>query len=160
MIPVYSFIGWSGTGKTTYLESLVAYLKSRGARVAVIKHDAHRFDIDKKGKDSQRFAAAGADVVAIADGEKSAVMEYRPVDFGGLLAKITDVDLILVEGWHTDAPNPILVHRAALGQAPKMNPADCFAVVSDAAPAAGGPPLFPLEDPAPMGEFLLAQIQL
>lgn len=157
MIPVYSFIAWSGTGKTTYLEALVAELKARGVRVAVIKHDAHRFDIDQKGKDSRRFAEAGADVVAIADGEKCAVMEYRPVTFEALLTKITDVDLILVEGWHTDARNPILVHRAALGQAPKADPSACFAVVSDVPLEAGGVPLFPLGDPAPMAEFLLAQ---
>lgn len=40
-IPVYTFVAWSGTGKTTFLEKLVAELKARGKRVATIKHDAH-----------------------------------------------------------------------------------------------------------------------
>ena len=155
MIPVFSFIAWSGTGKTTYLEALTAELKRRGLRVAAVKHDAHRFDIDREGKDSHRLAAAGADVVAVADGEKCALLEYRPVDFAALLSKITGVDVILVEGWHEAAPNPIVVHRSALGQPPRLDPADCIAAVSDVPLETGGRPLFPLDDPVPMAEFLM-----
>ena len=155
MIPVFSFIAWSGTGKTTYLERLVTALTARGIRTAVIKHDAHRLALDKPGKDSYRFAAAGARVVALSDSESCAVLEYRPVSFDALLEKITDVDLILVEGWHENARNPIVVHRAAAGQSPKLNPADCIAAVSDVPLETGGKPLFPLDDPAPMVSFLL-----
>lgn len=155
MAPVFSFIAWSGTGKTTYLERLTAELKARGLRVAVLKHDAHRFDIDREGKDSQRFAAAGADVVAIADGEKWALMEYRPVSFDGILAKITDVDLILAEGWHSEARNPIVVYRAASGKPPKLDPRTCLAAVSDVPLETGDRPLFPLDDPSPMAEYLI-----
>ena len=155
MIPVFSFIAWSGTGKTTYLESLVAELKRRGVRVAVVKHDAHSFTLDREGKDSRRFADAGAEVVAVADSGKWALMEYRPVGFEELLSKITGVDLILVEGWHRYARNPIVIHRAACGQEPKMDPADCVAAVSDVPLETAGTPLFPLDDPAPMAEFLM-----
>ena len=156
---VYSFIAWSGTGKTTYLERLIAALKARGLRVAAVKHDAHRFDIDREGKDSWRFARAGADVVAVADGEKCAVMEYRPVRLETLLARLPDVDIVLVEGWHEEAGNPILLYRAAAGKAPKLPPADCFAVVSDAPLDAGDRPCFPLDDPAPLAEFLTRQVK-
>ena len=155
MIPVFSFIAWSGTGKTTYLENLIAALKARGVRVAVIKHDAHRFELDQPGKDSRRFANAGAEVVAVADSGKWALMEYRPVSFDELLEKITGVDMILVEGWHKYARNPIVLHRAACGQEPKVDPADCIAAVSDVPLETGGKPLFPLDDPAPMAEFLM-----
>ena len=154
---VYSFIAWSGTGKTTYLERLIAALKARGLRVAAVKHDAHRLSLDTEGKDSWRFARAGAEVVAVADSEKCAVMEYRPVTLDGLLSGIRDVDIVLVEGWHEEAGNPILVHRAAAGKAPKLDPADCFAVVSDTALDTGGRPLFPLDDPAALAGFLAAQ---
>ena len=157
MIPFYNFIAWSGTGKTTYLERLVAELKARGARVAVVKHDAHRFEIDREGKDSWRFARAGADVVAIADGEKRALMEYRPVtSLKQLLSGICDVDLILVEGWHAEAVNAIALHRAGSGKPLKLPPEKCVAVVSDTPLETGDTPLFPLDDPAPMADFLLA----
>ena len=153
---VYSFIAWSGTGKTTYLEGLIAALKARGMRVAAVKHDAHRFDVDKEGKDSWRFARAGADAVAVADGEKCAVMEYRPRSLADILARLPEVDVVLVEGWHAEAPNPILLHRAAAGQPPKLRPADCFAVVTDAPLDCGDRPVFPLDDPEPLAEFLLS----
>ena len=158
MIPVYSFVAWSGTGKTTYLTALIGVLAARGIRTALVKHDAHRFEIDREGKDTRRFADAGAQVVAIADGEKWALMEYRPVTLETILSKITDVDLVLVEGWHTDARNPIVVHRAATGQPPKLNPADCVAAVSDVPLETGGKPLFPLDDPTPMADFLIAAL--
>ena len=159
MTPVFSFVAWSGTGKTTYLEGLIAALKARGARVAVVKHDAHRFQIDKEGKDSWRFARAGADVVAVADSEKCAVMDYRPNDLSDILAMIRDVDLVLVEGWHNAGEHPIVVYRAGAGQPPKLDPAACFAAVSDVPLDAGDRPCFPLDDPAPMAEFLLEQIR-
>jgi len=154
---VYSFIAWSGTGKTGYLEKLIAALKARGARVAAVKHDAHRFDIDREGKDTWRFAKAGADAVAIADGEKCAVMEYRPCSLADILARLPDVDIVLVEGWHAEAPRPILVYRAAAGQPPKLPPADCFAVVTDTPLDTGDRPVFPLDDADKLAEYLLTQ---
>ena len=65
-IPVLTFTAYSNTGKTTYLEKLIPCLKSAGLRIAVIKHDAHDFQADIEGKDSWRFAQAGADIVAVA----------------------------------------------------------------------------------------------
>ena len=64
-----SFVAKSGTGKTTLLEKVIADLKGRGYRVGVIKHDAHRFDIDHPGKDSYRLTAAGADTMMISSPE-------------------------------------------------------------------------------------------
>ena len=157
MPAVYSFIAWSGTGKTSYLEKLIAALKKRGARVAAVKHDAHCFDLDREGKDSWRFAMAGADVVAIADGEKCAVMEYRPRTLSDILAQMRDVDVVLVEGWHAEAQTPILLYRAAAGKPPKLDPAKCFAVVTDAPLAAGDRPVFALDAPEALADFLLAQ---
>ena len=158
MAPVYSFIAWSGTGKTTYLEGLIAALTARGVRVAAVKHDGHRVDLDREGKDSWRFAMAGADAVAIADGEKCAVMEYRPVSLTELLGRLPDADVVLVEGWHAEAENPILLHRAATGKAPKLDPAVCFAVVTDAPLDTGGVPCFPLDAPEPLADVLCTQL--
>ncbi len=64
-VKALSFVAKSGTGKTTLLEKVIAELKSRGYRVGVIKHDAHRFEIDQPGKDSYRLSAAGADATLI-----------------------------------------------------------------------------------------------
>ena len=70
MIPAIAIAAYSGTGKTTLIERLPA-LRSRGLRVAVVKHDGHRFDIDHEGKDSWRFTQAGAQVCVISSAEKN-----------------------------------------------------------------------------------------
>jgi len=156
--PVFSFIAWSGTGKTTYLMGLIAALKTHGVRVAAVKHDAHELSLDCEGKDSWLLARAGADVVAVADGGKWSLMEYRPRGLSEILAHLHDVDLVLVEGWHREAEHPVLLHRAATGKPPKLPPSECFAVVSDTPLDCGDIPCFPLNDPAPLAEFLLSQL--
>jgi len=59
-IPVIAFAAYSGTGKTTLIEKLVCELEDRGLRLAVIKHDGHKFEIDHEGKDSWRFCQSGS----------------------------------------------------------------------------------------------------
>ncbi len=70
-----SFVAKSGTGKTTLLEKVIAELKGRGYRIGVVKHDAHRFDIDHPGKDSHRLTEAGADTMLISSPEKLALIK-------------------------------------------------------------------------------------
>ena len=41
-------------------EGLIRALTARGFRIGVLKHDAHRLELDKKGKDTWRFRQAGA----------------------------------------------------------------------------------------------------
>ena len=104
-VPAVAFSAYSGTGKTTLIEKLIPCLKSSGLRVAVIKHDAHHFEIDHEGKDSWRFAQAGADTVILSSAEKTALVTARQFSLNELLAQVQDVDLILVEGYkNTDLP--------------------------------------------------------
>ena len=65
--------GVKKSGKTTLLEKLIPALAARGVSSAVVKHDAHRFEIDREGKDSWRFTQAGADVVLLSSPEKTAL---------------------------------------------------------------------------------------
>ncbi len=159
-IPCFTFVAYSNTGKTTYIERLIAELKSRGVRVGALKHDAHEFEIDKPGKDSWRFARAGADVVAVASATKAAVMDYRAVDFAELVSRIKDVDVILVEGWHREGEKLICLYRAASGKPLKLDPARCAAIVTDAPPEPDWPPVFPLDNPAPMAEFIMKEAKI
>ncbi len=112
-IPVIAFAAWSGTGKTTLIEKVVAVLKAKGLRLAVIKHDAHRFEIDREGKDSWRFTQAGADVVLLSSPEKTALVAQRAHTLRELIASVRDVDLILVEGYKNEDLPQIGVSRAA-----------------------------------------------
>lgn len=101
LVPIITFVGKSGTGKTTLLEQLIPMLKARGLRLAVLKHDAHHFEMDKPGKDTYRFTAAGADVVTISNAEKFAMIEQPPEELSlrDIISRLPQVDLVLTEGY-------------------------------------------------------------
>ena len=113
-VKVVSFVAKSGTGKTTLLEKVIAHLKERGYRVGVIKHDAHRFDIDHPGKDSYRLTAAGADTMLISSSEKLALVkkqvESQTIE-ELLTSYFTDVDIVLTEGFKKSSMPKIELHR-------------------------------------------------
>ncbi|OAT82319.1 molybdopterin-guanine dinucleotide biosynthesis protein B [Desulfotomaculum copahuensis] len=100
--PVICVVGTANTGKTTFLEKLIVELKGRGCRVGAVKHH-HRgdFEIDRPGKDTWRFACAGADAVCISAPRKAAVI--RRVADELMLEEIVPllgaVDLVLAEGF-------------------------------------------------------------
>jgi len=155
-IPVYSVVAFSGTGKTTLLEKLVAELKRRGLRVAVIKHDAHEFEIDHEGKDSWRFTRAGADVTVVASGSKAAIMENRPVTLETLISKITDVDIILAEGYKSGKWPRIAIQRGATRKPLPIPAEDCFAIVTDV-PGQTDKPCFDLEDICGLADLIMGK---
>ena len=113
-VKAVSFVAKSGTGKTTLLEKVISVLKGKGYRVGVVKHDAHRFDIDHPGKDSYRLAAAGADTMLIASPEKLALIkkhdESPPVE-ELLSTYFSDVDIVLTEGFKKSDLPKIELHR-------------------------------------------------
>lgn len=153
-IPVFAVVAYSGSGKTTFLERLVPELKRDGMRVAVVKHDAHQFDLDREGKDSWRMSKAGADVVGIVSGTGAALMENRPASIRSILDSIQNVDVILTEGYKHEGWPKFMLHREAAGKPLPLEPAQCLAVISDVQiPAA--PRQFSLDDAAGVAKFIL-----
>lgn len=131
MKKVYSFVGYSGSGKTTLIEKVIKELKIRGLRVAAIKHDAHRFEIDHEGKDSDRITKAGADMTLLVSGEKAVIMENRPTDLERLVEYVHDVDLILTEGYVFGPWKKIAINRTASKKEMRIPVEECFAIMSD-----------------------------
>ncbi|MDX2495259.1 MAG: molybdopterin-guanine dinucleotide biosynthesis protein B [Desulfuromusa sp.] len=114
--PVVSIVAKSGTGKTTLLEKLIAELKLRGYRVGVVKHNAHKFNIDHEGKDSWRLTQAGADTMLITSAEKIAMVKQLPAGDEPPLTEIIasycgDLDILLTEGFKRNNLPKIEVHR-------------------------------------------------
>jgi molybdopterin-guanine dinucleotide biosynthesis protein B len=105
--------GASGSGKTTLAEKLIPLLAGRGRRVAYLKHDAHRFQMDQPGKDTWRAMAAGASAVAIASADAWAWLARVAVpDIDELVRRALAVaDVCLVEGYHGSRHPKILVVR-------------------------------------------------
>ncbi len=159
-LPAVSFVAKSGTGKTTLLEQVVTELKQRGWRLGVIKHDAHRFDIDHPGKDSYRLTAAGADTMLISSPEKLAVVKKHaaspPIE--ELIATyFGDVDIVLTEGFKKSGLPKIEVHRAERSSTLLCRGEDhdpsLVAVASDE-PLQLDVPLLGLNDPAGVANFV------
>ena len=148
MIPVISIVGRSGSGKTTLICNLIPLLKERGYRVATIKHDVHGFAMDIPGKDTYKHAQAGADVVVISSREKVAMLEKvgRELTLDEVIAKISDVDIIIVEGYKHNHKPKVEVFRSTQHAEPLCKKEDqLLAVVSDVRPVLGVP-VFALSD--------------
>ena len=126
-VRLIGFAGWSGAGKTTLLQRLIPALIARGLRVSTVKHAHHAFDVDQPGKDSFVHRAAGATEVLIGSAARWALMhELRcqpEPELPDLLAHMTRVDLVLVEGFKRGPHPKIEIHRSAIGK-PLLHPND------------------------------------
>lgn len=119
---IFGIMGWKNSGKTGLMERLVAGFTAQGLRVSTIKHAHHDFDIDQEGRDSYRHRAAGAAEVLLASGTRWALMhELRGADepdLDQLLAKLSPVDLVLIEGFKHASHPKIECRRAAADRPP------------------------------------------
>lgn len=156
---VFGIAGFSGSGKTTLLEKLIPEFNARGLRVSVIKHTHHRFDLDKPGKDSWRHREAGAEEVLVLSGDRWVLMhELRGTPEPSLneqLAIMSDVDLVLIEGFKAAPVPKVEVHRPSNGKTPLWpeNP-HVVAVATDGnieAPL----PVLDLNDTRAVAQFIL-----
>lgn len=155
--PVVCFVGRKNSGKTTLLEKVIAGLRRAGYRVAAVKHDAHRFEIDHPGKDSHRFTAAGAETTVISSRDKTAVVllhgEEPPLET--IVSRFGEgVDIVLAEGYKASGYPKIEVHRRAAGQ-PLIRPPPpgLIAVATDERVETAVPQL-DLDDPEGILDFL------
>lgn len=108
-----SFVAPSGTGKTTLVEQIIATLHQRGLRVAGIKHDAHRIELDTEGKDSWRMRKAGADTLLIGDNQLAWMSDNTEAPSLPSLVELffADADVVIVEGYRSAGLPTILVER-------------------------------------------------
>ena len=127
MLPIVSFVGKSESGKTTLIEKLIRELKSRGYRVATIKHAPKGASLDEPGKDSWRHIAAGSEATAVSSPDKLVVIKPATPDI--TLDEIAhflgeDYDIILTDGFKQGSAPKIEVHRkevgSPLGDLPKL----------------------------------------
>ncbi|HUC61415.1 MAG TPA: molybdopterin-guanine dinucleotide biosynthesis protein B [Alphaproteobacteria bacterium] len=113
---IFGLAGWSGSGKTTLVAKLLPELRRRGLSVSTVKHAHHAFDIDQPGKDSYTHRAAGAVEVMIGSANRWALMhELRGAAEPGveeLLAHMSEVDLVLIEGFKAHAHDKLEIYRA------------------------------------------------
>jgi molybdopterin-guanine dinucleotide biosynthesis adapter protein len=148
---IIGLAGWSGAGKTTLLAKVIPRIVARGLTVSTVKHAHHSFDVDQPGKDSHTHRVAGATEVLVGSASRWALVhELRgqpEVSLGALLAKLSPVDLVVVEGFKRERHPKLEVYRAAVGK-PLLHPDDphIVAVASDQALPGARVPVVLLDD--------------
>jgi len=154
-VPVVGLAGYSGSGKTTFLEKLIVVLKQRGYLVGVIKHTHHRVEFDQKGKDTWRHARAGADVVALASPNGVSLFKKFETDPGPeeVISMAGELDLIIFEGYKKEKWPKIEIFRHGTIERPVIPAEELIAVVSDARPVAAVPH-FGLDDAAGVADLI------
>lgn len=161
---VIGLAGWSGAGKTTVVTRLIPELGRRGVSVSTLKHAHHAFDLDTPGKDSHAHREAGAREVLISSERRWALMrELRDepeAELPDLLARLSPVDLVIVEGFKRQAHAKLEIHRAANGK-PPLHPGDptIVGVASDTAFPDAGRPVIDIDDIQGIAALMLAQAQ-
>lgn len=133
MPPVVSVIGKSKSGKTTLIEKLIQELRSRGYRVATIKHTPQGVNFDEPGKDSWRHIQAGSEAAAVSSPDKIIMIE--PVVRDPTLDETAhvlgeDYDIILTEGFKQGNAPKIEAHRKDVGP-PLKNIRKLIGIVTD-----------------------------
>lgn len=157
---VFGLAGHSGSGKTTLMVKLLPELVRRGLRVSTIKHAHHDFDVDTPGKDSFEHRAAGATEVMVSSAKRWALMhEHRggpESELEGLLARMSTVDLTLVEGFKREGHAKIEVVRGAAAK-PVLAPNDQYvvAIASDQPLTGLDLPLLDLDDVGAIADFII-----
>ena len=118
MPSIISIVGRAKAGKTTLMEKLIGELKSRGYRVATIKHTPQGMSLDKPDKDSWRHLNAGSEATIVSSPDK--IVLIKPVGREIALDEVArlfgeDYDIILAEGFKQDNAPKIEVHRREAG---------------------------------------------
>jgi molybdopterin-guanine dinucleotide biosynthesis protein B len=159
---IIGLAGWSGSGKTTLLTRVIPVLNARGLRVSTVKHAHHEFDLDVPGKDSYRHRQAGATEVLVSSVKRWAqIHELRGAPeptLQAMLARLTPVDLVVVEGYKRNPHPKLEVYRASVGK-PLLHPDDDWivAVASDAPVSDARVPVLDLDDIEKIADVLLVE---
>jgi len=101
---IIAVVGSSNSGKTTAVEALIKGLSKRGYTVASAKHIPDpKFTIDTEGKDTWRYAKAGASsVLSVAPEELTVIKKVDTTEYGleQIVAETPDeVDIVILEGF-------------------------------------------------------------
>jgi molybdopterin-guanine dinucleotide biosynthesis protein MobB len=135
-----SVVGKKNSGKTTLVVALVRELVRRGHRVMTIKHGAHPFDFDQKGRDTWRHMhEGGAERVVMETPASRILIAHTTVESGPreLASRyLADAHFVVVEGFKKSDLPKVEVYRRAVHAEPLYTPAapdaaQYLAVVTD-----------------------------
>ena len=155
-----AIVGNSDSGKTRLITALIKELNQRGLKCGVLKKANEEVELDKEGKDSWQFMAAGAEAATVLAPEKIFTIEKNKAGQTLLdiaLERFAEVDILLVEGGKKESAFKKIwrLQRAADFDETKV-PEELLAVVADEPfPVSPGCPVFQAEEISRLADFLL-----
>ena len=158
-VPVVSIVGRADSGKTTFLEKLIAELTRRGVRVATVKHYHHDYETDVVGKDSWRHAYAGSVMAMVSSPEKLSIVQRveheMTIPALAAIAYNAGSDVLLTEGYKREGVNRVEISRRG-GDTELISTSDSLlALVTDMPEAApSGVAVFGLDDAAGVADLV------
>lgn len=106
---ILGIYGKSKSGKTTLVERLIVTLREKGYKVGSVKNiHVDDFTIDTEGRDTWKHSRAGAEVVVAHSRNETAFLVNKnmaPKDVASIIEEITELDIVIVEGfWDDESP--------------------------------------------------------
>jgi molybdopterin-guanine dinucleotide biosynthesis protein B len=157
---VFGVIGGCAA-KTSIVQRLVAELSARGLRVSTIKRVPDDVDLDRPGSGSFGHRQAGAEEVMLASGTRQVIMrevrhDLDELDVDALLARMSPVDVVLLEGFRLSLYPKLEVVRP--GQDRRLQALDDPSVLAVAGEMAipAPVPFLPIADITVLADFVLA----
>ena len=162
-VPIVTIVGTSDSGKTTLIEKIIPRLVTKGLRVGTIKHDVHGFEMDREGKDSWRHKRAGASTTVISSPSqvgmvKDVVRELTLDQIAELY--LTDVDIIVVEGYKRQDKFKIEVHRKVQNRELIAGDSQHLIAVATDEPLDVNVPCFDIDDAQGLADFIASHFRL
>ena len=108
---IVQVLGYSGSGKTRVITQLTETLASRGSKVGVLKHLHDRaFTVDSRGKDTWKFARAGASVIVASSPNELAVIKRGSLKENSIdnlieIVRREGVEYLFIEGFYEEMEN-------------------------------------------------------
>lgn len=168
---VVGVVGWKNSGKTTLVERLVRELVRRGFKVSTVKHSHHDISFEAEGTDSARHKTAGAREVALVSPNRWAIVgenedirwrEDADVSLGAAVEALSDVDVVIVEGFKRASIPKIEVRRREQGDGPPIADDDpnVLAIAADHEMHSARIPTYSLDDVEGIADVILGAVDL
>jgi len=130
---IVSVLGWSGTGKTTFIEAAIAECGRRGIDAAAVKKSRHQADLPPDTKDSARFFSAGASHSVYLSESTMVRLSAAPgnLDSAAVAALCPGSGIIFCEGLELAGAHIVLMAGAATSESELKRPlAECGILIS------------------------------
>lgn len=98
---IIGFYGFSNSGKTNLITTLIKYFSNLNFKIATIKQSDKSYDIDQKGKDTYKYSKNGSNVIAFLTKDQTSFIFNSQMDIINCIEYIlinNNYDLILIEG--------------------------------------------------------------